>query len=240
MIVYTYAVICPIILPFGFVYFLGALIVYKKQILYVYSPVYESGGAMFPIAVQRSLFGLVCAQMTFWGYLLTRKFVYQPLFVFPLPILTILGMNYLHRTFAIPSERLSLERARQCDRLSSQEEQARSFRLGQTPEKKHASLHFETTPGSLESVNPLLDYDYGVEARRSGFDRSKYRQPVLTEVAAEPWPYRRGVPEDAETATVKRQLRQINRFMMTQTDLTGRRVDSGATTTPPQNLSTSG
>ena len=42
VIVFTYAVISPIILPFGLIYFLGALTVYKKQILYVYSPVYES------------------------------------------------------------------------------------------------------------------------------------------------------------------------------------------------------
>jgi Calcium-dependent channel, 7TM region, putative phosphate len=50
VIVFTYAVICPIILPFGLLYFSGALMVYKKQILYVYRPVYESGGAMFPVS----------------------------------------------------------------------------------------------------------------------------------------------------------------------------------------------
>lgn len=64
VIVFTYAIICPIILPFGLVYFIGALIVYKKQVLYVYSPVYESGGAMFPMAVQRTMFGLVCGQVS--------------------------------------------------------------------------------------------------------------------------------------------------------------------------------
>ena len=80
VIVYTYAIICPIILPFGLMYFMGALMVYKKQILYVYSPVYESGGAMFPFAVQRTLLGLVCAQMTFIGYTLTQGCYYQPIF----------------------------------------------------------------------------------------------------------------------------------------------------------------
>lgn len=53
VIVFTYAVICPIILPFGLLYFTGALMVYKKQILYVYRPVYESGGAMFPVSLRR-------------------------------------------------------------------------------------------------------------------------------------------------------------------------------------------
>ena len=60
VIVFTYAVICPVILPVGMLYFVGALIVYKKQVLYVYTPIYESGGTLFADAVQRTLFGLVC------------------------------------------------------------------------------------------------------------------------------------------------------------------------------------
>ena len=67
MIVFTYAVICPVIVPFGMLYFGFSLIVYKKQILYVYQPVYESGGAMFPGALQKTLFGLTCGQLTFIG-----------------------------------------------------------------------------------------------------------------------------------------------------------------------------
>ena len=59
VIVFTYAVICPVILPVGMLYFVGALIVYKKQVLYVYTPIYESGGNLFSDAVQRTLFGLV-------------------------------------------------------------------------------------------------------------------------------------------------------------------------------------
>jgi hypothetical protein len=72
MIVFTYAVICPVIVPFGMLYFGFSLIVYKKQILYVYQPVYESGGAMFPGALQKTLFGLTCGQLTFIG---TSNFV---------------------------------------------------------------------------------------------------------------------------------------------------------------------
>ena len=119
VIVFTYAVICPLILPVGCCYFMGALIVYKKQVLYVYSPVYESGGAMFPIAVQRSLFGLVCGQLTFMGYLVTKGCHYQPIFLFPLPILTLYCMSYFSKTYAEPGSRLSLERAREHDRMTA-------------------------------------------------------------------------------------------------------------------------
>lgn len=100
MIVFTYAVICPVILPVGFLYFSFALIVYKKQVLYVYQPVYESGGAMFPTALQRTLFGLCCGQLTMIGYLSTRGFYHQVLFLLPLPVGTVWGMGYFSQHYA--------------------------------------------------------------------------------------------------------------------------------------------
>jgi hypothetical protein len=106
VIVFTYAVICPIILPVGLLYFCGSLIVYKKQVLYVYQPVYESGGAMFPSALQRTLFGLVCGQLTLIGYLVTRQFYYQPIFLLPLPVVTIWGMGYFHQHYASKYQRV--------------------------------------------------------------------------------------------------------------------------------------
>lgn len=63
VICFTYSVISPVILPIGALYFLGAFIVYKKQVLVVYSPTYESGGAMFPAACHRTLIGLSCGQV---------------------------------------------------------------------------------------------------------------------------------------------------------------------------------
>lgn len=190
VIVFTYAVICPVILPVGFCYFFGALIVYKKQVLYVYSPVYESGGAMFPIAVQRTLFGLVCGQLTFIGYLTTRQCYLHMLVLVPLPIATIYCMSFFYRTYAEPSARLSLERAREHDRMMA-------FR-----EKK------ATAPDAKVEID---DDDF--ETRRQKFDKGAYRQPVLTELPAEPWTYRRGI-DDHETIAVRNQLRQVNRYSM--------------------------
>lgn len=77
VICFTYASISPIILPFGAIYFLGAMIVYKKQVLYVYTPTYESGGALFPAACDRTLIGLMCGQVTFIGYCILREATYQ-------------------------------------------------------------------------------------------------------------------------------------------------------------------
>lgn len=190
VIVFTYAIICPIILPFGLVYFLGALVVYKKQILYVYSPVYESGGAMFPLAVQRTLFGLVCGQMTLLGYTVTRSCYYQNFALLPLPILTVITMRNYYESYVIPSNRLSLERAREYDRLTSL----------RAADKAHL---------------PSDSLDVGLRLRERQFDKNAYRQPVLTELPMEPWTYRRGV-DDEETMNVRQRLRHINRFVAMQ------------------------
>jgi Calcium-dependent channel, 7TM region, putative phosphate len=51
--------------------------VYKKQILYVYAPIYESGGTFFPDACDRTLFGLMCGQLTLIGYTTIRQSYYE-------------------------------------------------------------------------------------------------------------------------------------------------------------------
>jgi Calcium-dependent channel, 7TM region, putative phosphate len=192
VIVFTYAVICPVILPFGLVYFLVALVVYKKQILYVYSPIYESGGAMFPMVLQHTLFGLVCGQTTFLGYVWTRGCYYEPIALLPLPIMTVLVMRQFQETFADPSALLSLELARDYDRKSN---------LQACKEEQGILLLEEGVEAS----------ECGIESRRQSFDKKSYRQPVLTELPSKPWRYRRG-QEDEETMTVRNRLHQINRF----------------------------
>jgi Calcium-dependent channel, 7TM region, putative phosphate len=227
VIVFTYAVICPLMLPVGCCYFMGALLVYKKQVLYVYSPVYESGGAMFPIAVQRTLFGLVCGQLTFIGYLIIESCHYQPIFLFPLPLLTIYCMSYFSKTYAEPGKRLSLERAREHDRMTAMFAGRASGDGGDGAGAASVPVGVVDLGGtcagggasamkSASSTSPFQPQrDAGVESRRRNFDRSAYRQPVLTELAAEPWTYRRGV-DDPETLAVRNQLRQVNRYTSMQ------------------------
>ena len=77
VICFTYACISPFILIFGALYFMGALMVYKKQVLYVYTPTYESGGSLFPLVCDRTIVGLICGQLTFMGYSIIRGGHYQ-------------------------------------------------------------------------------------------------------------------------------------------------------------------
>jgi len=118
VICFTYSVISPIILPIGSVYFFCALLVYKKQVLHVYTPFYESGGAMFPGACLRMLSGLICSHMTLIGYLIIRGGFLQPLVLVPLPFFTFYMTRIFTAMYDIPSRSLSLERASELDRCS--------------------------------------------------------------------------------------------------------------------------
>jgi len=115
VICFTYACISPVILPFGAAYFLFALVVYKMQVLYVFSSKFESGGAMFPSVCNRTLIGLICGQLTLIGYMLTMHGFTQFIFLFPLPILTFKVMQSFKSTYAHSSLRLSLKSAKDLD-----------------------------------------------------------------------------------------------------------------------------
>lgn len=200
VIVFTYAIICPVILPVGLLYFCGSLIVYKKQVLYVYTPLYESGGALFSSAVQQTLFGLVCGQLTLLGYFGIRGCRYQSVFLVPLPFLTIYGMSYFRRHYAEPSQLLSMERAREYDRVSELDTEA-SFYSG--------GIGLSSPSGGST----------GVEGRQRTFDKNSYRQPVLNKQVVEPMPYRRG-KEDEMTRSSRELLKRISQFSSGTNSLT--------------------
>jgi len=119
VIVFTYATISPIILPVASVYFLAAYIVFKKQLLLVYSSTFESGGIFFPTACNRTLVGLLAAQCTLIGYTILRLGFYQPLALLPLPFYTIRVMRNFRNLYEEPGHYLSLERAVNLDKYAT-------------------------------------------------------------------------------------------------------------------------
>lgn len=100
-------------------------------------------------------------------------------------------MNYFRHHYAEPSLLLSMERAREYDRVSEFND------FEEQPEGDRARL-----VGIPSSPN-------GMESRRRNFDKDSYRQPVLSEKHIEPLPYRRG-REDELTMKAKELLSRIN------------------------------
>eukprot|EP00592_Proboscia_alata_P024003 CAMPEP_0194448308 /NCGR_PEP_ID=MMETSP0176-20130528/129494_1 /TAXON_ID=216777 /ORGANISM="Proboscia alata, Strain PI-D3" /LENGTH=971 /DNA_ID=CAMNT_0039275269 /DNA_START=42 /DNA_END=2958 /DNA_ORIENTATION=+ len=116
VICFTYSCISPVILPVGAVFFIASLLVYKYQVLFVYTPIYESGGIMFPSACNRTLVGLICGQVTLLGYTLIVQGYYQPLALLPLPMITLKMIDSFKKSYEDPSKHLSFERAMKLDR----------------------------------------------------------------------------------------------------------------------------
>ena len=163
IICFTYACITPFVLVFGAFFFFVALMVYKKQALWVFSPTYESGGRMFPQAVSKTIFALLISQLTFIGYSLIRKAVFQvrtisfahtpysfrlhthlivaPLIIphcqiillAPLPFMTAFFHHFMHHRYVEPSTKLSLERAVKIDAQSNLSDVQFSFEAYKQP-----------------------------------------------------------------------------------------------------------
>jgi len=196
VICFTYACICPIILPFGTIFFVGSLMVYKKQVLYVYTPVFESGGSMFPDASNYMLQGLICSQIILIGYTLIRGCVFEPLWLMPLPFITLWILRYFRRCFEKAALQLSLERAVERDLVSDLKTKLKMESVTDTP-----------TSGTGVSM--------GFEERREKFNAKLYRQPILTASSMEPMSYRRD-QYDSVTEEVKGAIRK-HRSMVKET-----------------------
>lgn len=83
-----YSCLAPLILPAGFLFFAGAFLVYKRQLLFVYEPEYETGGKMFKLILRYTFTGLFVAQFVMFVMLVT-KLAYEDIpFFLPLPIAT--------------------------------------------------------------------------------------------------------------------------------------------------------
>jgi hypothetical protein len=67
MIMVTYCLITPLLMPFCAIFFAGAYIMYKYQLLYVYVNEYQSGGYMWYAVFNRSLIALEFASVTLIG-----------------------------------------------------------------------------------------------------------------------------------------------------------------------------
>lgn len=94
-------------------------------------------------------------------------------------------MRYFRKHYAVPSTRLSMERAMECDRVAD-------------------------IRASVSRNSPSAVRGWGAEESRNRFNKNAYRQPVLTEPSAEPMTYRRG-KRDHLTSEAELQLNRLNR-----------------------------
>ncbi|KAJ0980363.1 hypothetical protein J5N97_008618 [Dioscorea zingiberensis] len=96
---FTCSILAPLILPFLLVYFFLCYVVYRNQILNVYCSKYETGGCMWPIMHNTTIFSLVLSQIIALGVFGLKRSPVAAGFMIPLVILTLLFNEYCRKRF---------------------------------------------------------------------------------------------------------------------------------------------
>ncbi|XP_076931258.1 hyperosmolality-gated Ca2+ permeable channel 2.3-like [Bidens hawaiensis] len=95
----TYFFLSPLILPFLLVYYCLAYIIYRHQLLNVYSPKFETGGTFWPIVHNSIVFSLTLMHVIAVGIFGLKKLPLASSLTIPLPIITLLFNNYCRKRF---------------------------------------------------------------------------------------------------------------------------------------------
>ena len=114
VIMMAYAVMAPVILIPGILFFAGGAVVYRHQLLYVYEPIFESGGLLWPRIYRRMLFSLFIMQFTLAGLFLVKGAQFQAYLCLGLAAATYLYKMRMRSLFAASSSvahRLPMELA---------------------------------------------------------------------------------------------------------------------------------
>ncbi|CBN77492.1 conserved unknown protein [Ectocarpus siliculosus] len=136
----TYAIVNPFILVVGIPYFFACHLVYKHQMLFVYEPMYETGGVFFPKIFRRFIFALIIAQATMVGILILKVAYYQAGLVFLLMILTYIAKSSLRGSYEPAALSLPLEIAKVLDDVEPARRPARDHEDGDDGDARTAYL----------------------------------------------------------------------------------------------------
>ncbi|KAK9054011.1 hypothetical protein SSX86_025086 [Deinandra increscens subsp. villosa] len=95
----TYFFLSPLILPFLLVHYCLAYMIYRHQLLNVYSPKYETGGTFWPIVHNSMVFSLILMHVIAVGIFGLKKLPLASSLTVPLPIITLLFNSYCRKRF---------------------------------------------------------------------------------------------------------------------------------------------
>lgn len=109
VIVVTYSIISPLILPFGLVYFLVSFFACRYNLIYVFEQPWESGGKLWSNMFHQMLFGLVLCQATLVGVFSLQYFIAGAVVSALLIIPTIIFWVWCHKRLESVATHGSLE-----------------------------------------------------------------------------------------------------------------------------------
>ena len=129
VLVMTYAVMAPVILVPGLLFFAFAQVVYRHQLLFVYEPLFESGGLLWPRIYRRTLFALFILQCTMTGLFFLKQCYKQGYAVLALSGATYaykMHMKSMYSTSSSVAHHLPMELATAVDDAMRRDHQLRS------------------------------------------------------------------------------------------------------------------
>ncbi len=103
IIMLVYSVMAPLIIVFGVIYFVLALLAARYDIIFVSKQEWQGGGSFWPITFHMLIVGLLIFQGVMVGYLSILKFALVPLLL-GAPLLTVLYWGWVHFYVYPPTE----------------------------------------------------------------------------------------------------------------------------------------
>ncbi|CAM8965221.1 unnamed protein product [Rhodiola kirilowii] len=153
----VYFFLAPLILPFLLIYYFMGYIIYRNQLLNVYTPKYETGGKYWPIVHNCTIFSLILMHVIAIGIFGLKMLPLASGLTIPLPVLTLLFNEYCRKRFLPVFQSYPAESLIKKDRDDQNNAMTREFlaRLT-TAYQDPASLPVQYTD-NLERLNsPLL------------------------------------------------------------------------------------
>ncbi|KAJ9173253.1 hypothetical protein P3X46_016410 [Hevea brasiliensis] len=95
----TYFFLSPLILPFLLIYFCLGYIIFRNQLLNVYAPKYETSGKFWPVVHNSTIFSLILMHVIAIGIFGLKKLPLASSLTIPLPVLTLLFIEYCRKRF---------------------------------------------------------------------------------------------------------------------------------------------
>lgn len=107
----TYACISPLILLAGLCYFAIAAYLYTYQMLFVYEPIFETGGKWWPRVARLYIVALIFAQSTMAGMMMLKQAWIEMYVLFGLIVVTTIYLFRVQATFVLVASQLPFDMA---------------------------------------------------------------------------------------------------------------------------------
>lgn len=152
----TYFFLAPLILPFLLIYYCLGYIIFRNQILNVYSNKYESVGRFWPTVHYSTIFSLVLMHIIAIGVFGLKKVRLAATLTIPLPILTLLFNEFCRKRFLSMFDNPPLECLMKKDKEEQNDLDMDEFHGKLATAYRHPSLSARHSKSSDELHSPLL------------------------------------------------------------------------------------